>query len=183
MQPRLFRSLNILGVEYVSPSKSHQVLQSYPGEIQNALIQIFDLSIRPRIPCKCGNAVDDQAKPFFACAQGLRGMLRRVEVQRVVHRQRHLVGDEREEADFLSAVGVGLQAAKSEAAEAPVYRRQRKSAYRTNPAVPEHRGDRRESRFLVQRGNHQGLLMWYTHQLKVSSGANFGAWRGTPGSP
>src|ERR1700720_2807329 len=159
MQPRIFRSLNILGMEYVSPSKSHQVLQSYPGEIQNALIQIFDLSIRPRIPCKCGNAVDDQAKPFFACAQGLRGSLRRVEVQRVVHRQRHLVGDEREERDFLPAVCVGLQAAKSEASEASVYCRQRKRAYRANPAVPEHRGDRRESGLLVQRRNNQGLLM------------------------
>src|SRR6266404_7851079 len=129
MQPRLFRSLYILGMQYVSPSKSHQVLQAYPGEIQNGPIQIFDLSIRPRIPCKCGNAVDDQAKPFFACAQGLRGMLRRVEVHCVVHRQRHLVGDEREETDFLLAVGVGLQAAKSEAAEAPVYSRQRENAY------------------------------------------------------
>src|SRR5882757_2726513 len=135
MQPRVFRSLNILGVEYVSPSKSRQLLQSNPGEIQNALIQIFDLSIRPRIPCKCGNAVDDQAKPFFACAQGLRGMLRRVEVHCVVHRQRHLVGDEREETDFLLAVGVGLQAAKSEAAEAPVYCRQRKYAYRPNTSI------------------------------------------------
>src|SRR5260370_6407487 len=135
MQPRLFRSLYILGMEYISPSKSHQVLQSYPGEIQNGLIQIFDLSIRPRIPCKCGNAVNDQAKPFFAYAQGLGGMLRRVQVERVVHRQRHLVGDEREEADFLLAVGVGLQPSKSEAAEAPVYCRQRKYAYRPDPSI------------------------------------------------
>src|SRR5258707_8669493 len=144
MQPRISCSLNVLGMEYVSPSKSHQLFQSYPGEIQNGLIQIFDLSIRARIPCKCGNAVDDQAKPFFACAQGLRGMLRRVEVQRVVHRQRHLVGDQREEADFLPTVGIGLSAAKSEATEAPVYCRQRKTAYRPNPRVPDNRDDRRE---------------------------------------
>src|SRR5258708_21853034 len=159
MQPRRLCSLNILGVKYVSPSKSHQVLQSYPGEIQNGLIQIFDLSIRVRIPCKCGNTVDDQAKPFFACAQGLRGMLRRVEVQRVIHRQRNLVGDEREEADFLPAVGVGLQAAKSEAAEAPVYRRQRKYAYRPDPSSFQHLGYRRESGLRVQGGNYPGLLI------------------------
>src|SRR6202030_594863 len=88
----------------VRPSKSNQVLQSYPGEIQNALIQVFDLPVSARIPRESRNAVDDQAKHFFACAKGRRGMLRRVEVQRVVYRQCHLVGNEGEEADFVPAV-------------------------------------------------------------------------------
>jgi hypothetical protein len=55
-----------------------------------------------------------------------------------VHRQRDLVGNEREKADFFPAIGIGLYAADSEAAEAPVYCRQRKRAYRTNPAILEH---------------------------------------------
>ena len=38
MQPCLFRSLDILGMEYVSPSKTHQVLLAFGGEVQNALI-------------------------------------------------------------------------------------------------------------------------------------------------
>src|SRR5260370_895872 len=38
VQPRLLRSLNILGMEYVSPPKTYQVLLALGGKIQNALI-------------------------------------------------------------------------------------------------------------------------------------------------
>ena len=38
-------------------------------------------------------------------------------------------------------------------------------------------------RALPLRDTEDHIIRWYTHQLKVSSGANFGAWRGTPGSP
>src|ERR1700732_4284732 len=38
MQPCLFRSLDILGMEYFSPSKTHQVLHAFGGVVQNALI-------------------------------------------------------------------------------------------------------------------------------------------------
>ena len=75
MQPRLFRSLDVLGMEYFSPSKTHQVLQAFASEVQYALIQIFDLPIWTRIPCERGNAIDDQAKTLFACMQGLLGTL------------------------------------------------------------------------------------------------------------
>src|ERR1700687_3964870 len=86
-------------------------------------------------------------------------MLQGVEVQRVIHRQRHLVGDEREKADFLLAIGISFCAAKSEAPEAPMYCRQRKHAYRPNTAVLEHLGYRGESCFRVQERNYQGLLL------------------------
>src|SRR5258708_11373695 len=75
MQPRLFRALNILGMEYVGPSKTHQVLLTFASKVQNALIQIFDLPIRTRIPRERGNTVNNQAKTLFACAHGLLGML------------------------------------------------------------------------------------------------------------
>src|SRR4029077_6037658 len=101
MEPRLFCSLNIFGMENVCPSATPQALQGHPGEIQDALIQVFDLPVRPRIPCERRNAVYDQAKTLFACTQRLRGLSRPIDVQRVVYRQRNLVGDEREEADFL----------------------------------------------------------------------------------
>src|SRR5260370_33568403 len=38
MQPCRSRSLDILGMEYVSPSKPHQVLQAFAGVVQNSLI-------------------------------------------------------------------------------------------------------------------------------------------------
>jgi hypothetical protein len=34
MQPCLFRSLDVLGMEYFSPSKTHQVLQAFAGVVQ-----------------------------------------------------------------------------------------------------------------------------------------------------
>src|ERR1700688_948752 len=92
-----------------------------------------------------GNAIDDQAKTLFARAQGLLGMLCRIEVQRVVHRQRHLVGNEREKANFLSAIGIGLYTSHSEAPEVPVYCRQRKRADRATPEVFEEPDCQRES--------------------------------------
>src|ERR1700730_12733568 len=89
---------------------------------------------------KAGNTIADQGHNFFASVQVFLVMLYRVEVQRVVHRQRHLVGNKREKANFLPAIGIGLYAAHCEAPEAPLRRRQRKGAYRTNTAVLEHLG-------------------------------------------
>src|SRR4029077_382478 len=76
-----------------------------------------------------------------------------------IHRQRYLVGNEREKVNFLPAIGISLRAAQSEAPEAPMYRRQRKHAYRPNPAVLEHLGYRWESSLRVQQRNYQRLLM------------------------
>src|SRR6266581_4852967 len=67
-------------------------------------------------------------------------MMGSVKVQSVVHCQRDLVGNEREKADFLLAIGIGFYTAHSEAAESPLHCRQRKRAYRTNSAFLEHRG-------------------------------------------
>jgi hypothetical protein len=76
-----------------------------------------------------------------------------------IHRQRHLVGDEREKVNFLLVIGISFYAAESEASEAPMYGRQREHAYRPNPAVLEHLGYRWESSLRGQEGNYQGLLM------------------------
>src|SRR5258707_12338324 len=124
MKPCLLRCLNILGMEYLSPPKTYQILWALGGKVQNALIEIFDSPIWSRIPCECGNAIDEQAKPLFTRTQGLLGMLRRVEVQRIVHCKRHLVSNKREKADFFSAIGIGFGAAYRKAPEAPVHCRQ-----------------------------------------------------------
>jgi hypothetical protein len=46
---------------------------------------------------------------------------------------RHLVGNEREKADFLPTISVGLDAAHGEAPEAPVYCRQKEARTPNEP--------------------------------------------------
>src|SRR5207245_6173469 len=87
------------------------------------------------------------------------GCVCEVEVKRIMYRQCHVVGDEREKVNFLLAIGIDFCAAQSEAPEAPMYRRQWKHAYRPNPAVLEHLGYRWESCLRVQERNYQGLLL------------------------
>ena len=90
---------------------------------------------------KTGDVIDDLAEVPRTRLESFLRMMGSVKVQSVVHCQRDLVGNEREKADFLPAIGIGFYTAHSEAAESPVHCRQRKRAYRTNAAFLEHRGN------------------------------------------
>src|SRR5712672_2266251 len=91
--PRGQHARKVIRMNNVGVGPTFQYFKSLAGIIQALLTKKFEFPLRPLSKYKAGNAVDDQAKTLFACVQGLFGMLRRVKVQRVVHRQRYLIGD------------------------------------------------------------------------------------------
>ncbi len=101
VSPRGHEVRKVIGMNDVGSGPTFQFVKRYAKIIQALLIDEFEFSRGRRSINKAGNAIDDQAKTFFTRAQGVVG-------QCVVHCQCHLVGNEREKADFLPAIGIGL---------------------------------------------------------------------------